>query len=186
MGAWEIGDWLIEGLDDKELSSKAYEVAEQITGWQRETLYNVVWVVRRFPMSSSLRSETTLKWSHFKELARVADERVREELLQQFSNGFEHSVIDVRARVDATIKKLSGPRDSGKAKKPNGFVSLTVSLAPDSRDQIKALARARAKTPDALLRGIVEEYLANDQKKIESEIRRTRKSQRRSKRVVAP
>src|SRR2546428_678779 len=61
---WEIGDWLVQG--EGEFGKKAYEEAQRISGWERESLYNVVWVVKKFP-TISLRSETGLKWSHFKE-----------------------------------------------------------------------------------------------------------------------
>ncbi len=82
---WKFGEWILEG--DRAYGEKAYDVAEKLTGWKRETLYNVVWVVRRFS-SSSLRSEAILSWSHFKELARIKDDQDRERVLEKVSDGF--------------------------------------------------------------------------------------------------
>jgi len=156
MGVWEIGDWLIEGLDDKEFGTKAYEEAEQITGWQRETLYTVVWVVRKFP--PSLRSETALKWSHFKELARIKDENVREKL-------------------------KAGKPKGGKQGNQKTYVQLTVSLKADYRDLVKAYAKAKRTTPELLLREIVMEYLEDNKKEVAAKIESARKSQSSKKPV---
>jgi len=183
MGVWEIGDWLIEGLDDKEFGTKAYEEAEQITGWQRETLYTVVWVVRKFP--PSLRSETALKWSHFKELARIKDENVREKALHRFTDdGFEHSVLDVRSYVDRVLEKLkAGKPKGGKQGNQKTYVQLTVSLKADYRDLVKAYAKAKRTTPELLLREIVMEYLEDNKKEVAAKIESARKSQSSKKPV---
>jgi len=160
---WAIGDWLIEG--EEEFGKKAYEEAEQITGWERGTLYNVVWVVRRF-RTLSLRSETGLKWSHFKELARIEDEQAREVLLRQFNDGFQHSVLDVRSSVDSFLRKLSEKKDSEKVKPKKSFVYLQVSLKPNDRDLVKLLAKAERKKPELFLRDIVLEYFDRNKKDV--------------------
>jgi len=179
---WAIGDWLVEG--EKQFGEKAYEEAEQITGWERGSLYNVVWVVKRF-REPSLRSETSLKWSHFKELARIQDENGREELLRQFNDGFAHSVINVRSRVDEVVKKLRERKGPEKEKTQKSFVYLQVSLKPDDRDQVKRLAKAANLDSDVFLRNIVEEYLERRKKKARIPKTRRSKNPPRSKKPVS-
>src|SRR5712671_1261351 len=69
---WDIGDWILRGMEHFE-KEKVYEEAERIFKFDREYLQTVVWVVKRFPADSSLRKETNLKWSHFKELAYIRE-----------------------------------------------------------------------------------------------------------------
>jgi hypothetical protein len=169
---WDIGDKLMEG--ESCFGKKAYEEAGQITGWKRGTLYNLVWVVAKFP-TPSLRSETNLKWSHFKELAPIEDEKVREEVLRQFNDGFPHSVLDVRSRVAAVLTKLhKGPT---KAKVPKTFLYL-LSLDPSLRDRVKSLAGAERTTLDVLLRNIVVQYFDDHKKEVAAKIERSKTSGR--------
>jgi hypothetical protein len=149
---WRIGDWLLQG--EKDFDEKAYDAAETITGWSRGTLYNIVWVVGKFP-TLSLRSETKLQWSHFKELARIKDKKLREEALQEFSDGHRHSVIEVREEVEKILRKNGhGPTPS----QQKSFVSMQVSFNVGFRKQVKDLAKMATKRPDVLLRELVERY----------------------------
>lgn len=172
---WAIGDWLVDG--ENQFGEKAYGEAEKITGWERGSLYNIVWVVRRFP-TPSLRSEASLKWSHFKELARIADENVRVELLRGFDDGFDHSVLDVRSHVDAVLKGLREKKGSSKAKAEKTVVYLQISLEPDQRDLIKRLAKAKGETPDVFLRDIVLKYLQGEQRKLSAKTQRNKNLRR--------
>jgi hypothetical protein len=149
---------------------KAYDAAEQITGLSRGSLYNIVWVVKRF-QDTSLRSESGLKWSHFKELARIADDNVRDEVLGQFNQGFSPSVHDVRQRVNSVLKKLTEKSSSSKTKPPKTLVHLQVSLKPELGDLVKAYAKANRTQTDVLLRRIVTEYFERHKKDIEVSIR---------------
>lgn len=158
---WAIGEWLLDG--ESEFGEKAYAEAEQITGWVRGHLYNVVWVTRRFP-TSSLRSETGLKWSHFKELARIKDEGARASLLESLNDGFAHSVLKVRSQVDAALKKGDEPKGPKNAKASKSFVYMRVSLKPNVRDLIARLAKEERKTPEVFLRAVVHQYLQREQK----------------------
>jgi hypothetical protein len=158
---WAIGDWLLDG--ETKFGEKAYAEAEQITGWVRGHLYNVVWVTRRFP-TPSLRSETGLKWSHFKELARIEDENVRIELLQSFNDGFPHSVLKVRSQVDAVLEKMSKPNSPKDPKTTKSFVYMRVSLKPNVRNLIQRLAKEERKTPEVFLRNVVQQYLEREEK----------------------
>jgi hypothetical protein len=166
---WEVGDWLFDG--EKRFGEKAYEAAEELTGWTRGTLYNVVWVVGRF-QDPSLRSETRLKWSHFKELARISDQNVREEVVGQLNDGFPHPVLDVRERVDAVLRKLADNKGPRRETQSKTWVYLQVSMKPDLRNVVKSYARAKRTHPDVLLRKIVTEYFEEHRREIEATIKR--------------
>jgi hypothetical protein len=166
LSQWRIGDWLVQG--EKEFHEKTYEAAEAITGWSRGTLYNVVWAVGKFP-TSSLRSETKLKWSHFKELARIKDKKLREETLQDFSDGHTYSVIEVREQVDKILRKNENGATPPQQK---SFVSMQVSLNLAFRKQVKDLAKMAAKRPDVLLRELVERYFDEYKAEITRKINR--------------
>jgi hypothetical protein len=151
---WAIGDWLVEGAD--QFKEKAYDEAVKITGFTRGSLYTIVWVTRRFS-DISLRSETELKWSHFKELARITDENTRTEVLTRFSDGFSHSVVKVREHVDSVLKKTKeNPKDTDENKP---FVYLRVALEPAQHALIKSLAEQKGETPHEFLSSIVHQYL---------------------------
>src|SRR5215471_15486489 len=160
---WAVGDWLVDG--EKKFGEKAYKTAEEITGWKRGTLYNIVWVVKSFP-TPSLRSETDLKWSHFKELAELP-EGSREEALQHFNDGFPHSVRDIRIYVDSVLRKVTERKEPERPGSPKNFVYLQVSLKPNVRDLVKKYAKAKGKHPDVLLREIVTEYFKKNKPDIE-------------------
>jgi len=172
LSQWKIGDWLIEG--DDTFGEKAYQTAEQITGWTRETLYNVVWVTKKFP-AGSLRSENALKWSHFKELASIEDDQVRERLLDKFNDGFPYSVRDVRDRVHKELAKSKKKKTESSKEQAKKWVFLRVSLEPDHGGLVKTLAEIRRTPQDVLLRKIVTDYFK--QRKILAEIDRAQKSQ---------
>ena len=163
---WDIGDWLLKGEDTLKFGKKAYEAAQQITGWERGTLYNVVSVVRRF-QDPSLRSETVLRWSHFKELARIEDAAKRLEVLDKMDDGFPKTVLQVRDAVDKVIeKKPAKQRHSA----PKAFY-LHTSLKKEERYLFKALAKKRKKTPDQLLRSIVLEFIKKHEEEVATIVR---------------
>jgi hypothetical protein len=171
---WDVGDWLVEGEDD--FGKKAYEAAEEVTGWKRGTLYNVVFVVRRFPANSSLRSETRLKWSHFKELARIPQkyEHLREQILGEFGDGFECTVESVRQRVDAELEKLKDSEDREKPKKEhkrNKFVMVEVPVTRKFGADIRSLAKANEMATTELLQDFFEKYFPKYKKQIEAAMR---------------
>jgi hypothetical protein len=168
MSQWEIGDWLVKGVKNKDKAQikQAYDAAEQITRWSRGQLYNIVMVVNRFP-TASLRSENNLKWSHFKELARIPADKVRGEVLEEFCDGFEHSVEAIRTRVDTAVRKLKNEEehdednrsDNGSSKGRETVVHLRVSLKRKYWDSVRYLADADHKAPDEYLEKIVKKHL---------------------------
>ncbi len=172
---WAIGDWIVRGVENEKFGKeKAYDEAERITGFGREYLQTVVWVVNRF-RDSSLRKDTRLKWSHFKELAYIDDKQLREKVLEDFNDGLDYSVRDVRERVARELAK--GKQDNGDPKRentPKQWVSVPVSLKPDHCAIFKRLAEVRRTTPDKLLGRIVTEYFEENKKEITAEIEKAK------------
>jgi hypothetical protein len=166
MDQWKIGDWIVQGVDkfaEKKGKQQVYDEAMRITGFDREYLQTVVWVVRRFPVSS-LRKESTLKWSHFKEMAYLKDEKTRQRVLDKYSDGLPHSVRVVR---ECVLQELARPKQGGSGKKRNfKHVYMHVEFTLARRAQIKQLATARRITPDALVRKIIEEYFQQNKTEI--------------------
>jgi hypothetical protein len=178
---WHIGDWLVQG--EKKFEKKAYAEAERITGWDRNYLYNVVWVVKRFAAGSSLRKETTLKWSHFKELAWIADEQRREQVLRRVSDPISYpnapTVRDLREIVDRERNKESAnesvPKGNGRLK---DLAYLRVPLTPGHCMLLKDLADAKRMDRDALLAKIVVGYLKENKSQILAVVRRAKEKRR--------
>jgi hypothetical protein len=176
MDQWEIGEWIIRGVENKEFNkNQAYKAAKEITDFDEEYLQTVVWVVRRFP-DTSLRKETTLKWSHFKELAYIEDEKLRDTVLRHFNDGGDYSVREVREHVREELGKLQGQNSGKKQQAPSKYwVSMQLSLKKTYRDRIKDLARAENKPPDELLGRIVMEYFEEHRKDIAVRIEKAKK-----------
>ena len=117
--------------------------------------------MRRFP-DSSLRKESTLKWSHFKEMAYLKNEKTRESVFEKFNDGLPHSVREVR---ECVLQELAKPKEGGSGKKRNlKYVSMRVEFTSAHRTQIKQLAKAKRTTPEVLLRKIIEEYFRKNKK----------------------
>ena len=177
---WEIGDWLIKGVENKKFVQKeAYDAAEQITGYDRTYLQTVVWVVGRF-RDPSLLKESTLKWSHFKELAYIEDATLREEVLNHFDDGLPHSVRQVREHVLEELAKHKGPGKKQKAEATQ-WVSMQVSLKPNLRRTIKLFAKIKRRDTDTLLREWVMDYYEEHEKEILVAIEKA-KSKKKAKR----
>jgi hypothetical protein len=172
---WAIGDWLVDGED--QFGEKAYDEAEEITGFTRGSLYNIVWVTRRFA-DTSLRSETGLKWSHFKELARIDDESARLDLFSKLNDGASYSVLHVRAQVDSAVKQLREENQSEEEKDEPKYVSLQILLAREDRDLIKGFAKQHKQTPDVFVRNIVHTYLRTHKLKAKPVLKKAPKAKR--------
>lgn len=151
---WAVGKWLVEGLDA--FDEKAYKTAKEITGWELGSLRNIVWVVRRF-LDASLRSDTVLKWSHFKELAPIKSDQKRLELLHKLDDGYDRTVEQVRVFVDKVLDRERKPAKHGA---PKGFYLHTAPLKQEERKMFKAIAKKQKKSPDVLLRSIVLDFIA--------------------------
>jgi hypothetical protein len=78
---WIIGDWLNYGLEHGYISNRRYDTAQELTGYDRKTLYNLAHVARAVP--SSRRCEN-LSWSHHYEVAAL-DPSLQQQLLERAS-----------------------------------------------------------------------------------------------------
>lgn len=67
--SWWVGDWLRYGTHRY---GKKYTAATQVTGYDRQTLMNMVYVATRFDIS---RRRENLSWSHHAELAPLEPDR---------------------------------------------------------------------------------------------------------------
>lgn len=65
---WLLGDWIAYG---NEKFGERYARASKITGYDTQTLMNMVYVASRFPIS---RRRETLSWSHHETVAALGDE----------------------------------------------------------------------------------------------------------------
>lgn len=182
MDQWDIGDWIVQGVDkfaEQKGKKQVYDEAMRITGFDLGYLQTVVWVVRRFP-DSSLRKESTLKWSHFKEMAYLKDDKTRESVLDKFSDGLPHSVREVR---ECVLHELAKPKGGPSRKQRDvKYVYMRVEFTRVHRMQIKQLARARRTTPDVLVREIIDYYWRNNKTKISGALKKAK--ERAKKRTV--
>jgi signal transduction histidine kinase len=94
---WLLGDWLAYG---NSRFGERYARASQITGYDPQTLMNMVYVASRFPIS---RRRETLSWSHHETLAAMA----REEQDRWLDDAAVHhwSVSDLRTMLRASRRK---------------------------------------------------------------------------------
>ena len=169
---WIVADCIAWG--EKHLKGAAYaEAAKQCERFgislERNTLYNMVWVARRIPLS--LRRETKLKWSHFKELARIQDDQLREQMLYAAkigSGGYKSDPLTVRRLrelVDRELKKSkvkTPPKDSKK---------LSFYCAREDYKKLRRIAKAHGKTVTELLTGYLAEYIKANSARIMDEVK---------------
>jgi hypothetical protein len=184
---WRIGDWLLSG--EQFGKPKAYAEAQRITRWDLNYLYTVVWVVNRFPNGSSLRKETTLKWSHFKELAWIKDEQKREQVLRRVSDPIAYpdapTVRELREIVARERGKESAEESGPKGARGSRDVAfMRVPLTPGHCTLLKDLADARHMDRDALLNKIVTDYLKKNKPQILALVKKA-KDRRHSRRQKA-
>ena len=92
--AWWVGDWVRYGIA---LYGEKYTAAARVTGYDRQTPMNMVYVATRFDIS---RRRENLSWSHHAELAAL-DVDEQERWLERAAS--EHlSVRDLREELIAT------------------------------------------------------------------------------------
>jgi hypothetical protein len=181
---WIVADCIAWG--EKHLKDTAYSEAHEQTGLALPTLYNMVWVARRIPIS--LRRESKLKWSHFKELARIKDDARREELLTRTEMGAGGpyrtplTVRRLRELVDRELKKSklkALPKDSKK---------LSFYCAREDYKKLRQIAKAHGKTVTELLTGYLAEYIKANSARIMDEVKEVerRKAETKATRKALP
>jgi hypothetical protein len=94
---WLLGDWIVYG---NERFGERYSRASKITGYDPQTLMNMVYVASRFQIS---RRRENLSWSHHEALAALEPEE-QDSWLEQ---AVEHrwSVSDLRAMLRLARKR---------------------------------------------------------------------------------
>jgi hypothetical protein len=138
---WIVADCIAWG--EEHLKEAAYSEAEKQFKLERNTLYNMVWVARRFPIS--LRRETKLKWSHFKELARIQDEQLREAMMYRAKMGSGGPNADpltvrrLRELVDRELKKSKPKEPRPKA----GEKKIVLLLDKETYRALKLISKVR-------------------------------------------
>jgi len=133
--AWWIGDWVRYGAARY---GRKYELATRITGYEHQTLLNMVYVATRFEIS---RRRENLSWSHHAELA-AFDVAEQEQWLDR-ATAHRLTIRQLRCELMAARRSLENLRAStGVA--ANGqsapFAPRTASTAED----LKQLEGSRA------------------------------------------
>lgn len=103
---WWIGDWLRYG---NERFGERYARAARITGYDAQTLMNMVYVASRFDFS---RRREGLSWSHHAELAAMAEEEQ-----EQWLDAAERERMSIRCmrqeiRREARLRAAPEPRSA--------------------------------------------------------------------------
>lgn len=101
---WLLGDWIAYG---NMKFGERYALASQISGYDPQTLMNMVYVASRFPIS---RRRENLSWSHHEALASKDDPDEQDRWLDEVS---EHrwSVLDLRMMLRAARKERAEKED---------------------------------------------------------------------------
>jgi len=94
---WALGDWIAYG---NERFGERYSRAAKITGYDTQTLMNMVYVATHFPIS---RRRENLSWSHHEALAGL-DSEGQEQWLDQAAQ-HRWSVSDLRTMLRMARKK---------------------------------------------------------------------------------
>jgi hypothetical protein len=131
--AWWIGDWVRYGT--ARYGSK-YAAATRVTGYDRQTLMNMVYVSTRFQIS---RRRENLSWSHHAELAAL-DLEDQERWLNR-ATADRLSVRDLRQEL-LSVKQPPGRSNGRRAAPPNGKPSARSPTA--DRGSVAASANAAA------------------------------------------
>jgi hypothetical protein len=108
---WLLGDWLTYG---NARFGERYARASQITGYDPQTLMNMVYVASRFPIS---RRREHLSWSHHETLAAL--EEVEQERWLEAALEHRWSVSDLRTMLRASRKESALPT-TGESRAPAG------------------------------------------------------------------
>jgi hypothetical protein len=132
--AWWVGDWVRYGT--ARYGSK-YTAAARTTGYDRQTLMNMVYVATRYEVS---RRRENLSWSHHAELAalhvedqerwldRASADRLTVRDLRELRVSIKSSAGGHGARGAATVG--SEPRDTALTEVPNSSVSQSPQVEP--------------------------------------------------------
>jgi hypothetical protein len=122
---WWVGDWVRFGA--ARYGSK-YTLAARVTGYDTQTLMNMVYVATRFQIS---RRRENLSWSHHAELASL-DVDEQEDWLDHATEE-RLSVRDLRDLIPSAHTHRDGPSQSGQGSTRKGRSSAAAQGSTDGR-----------------------------------------------------
>lgn len=125
---WLLGDWIAYGNDK---FGERYSRASRITGYDPQTLMNMVYVASRFSVS---RRRENLSWSHHEALAALEPEE-QDSWLDQAA---EHrwSVSDLRAMLRLSRKRELAERAESEEPEPDEPALVPTMRCPRCGEQI--------------------------------------------------
>jgi hypothetical protein len=130
--AWWIGDWLQYGT--ARYGTK-YSAAARVTGYDRQTLMNMVYVAGRFEFS---RRREDLSWSHHAELASLEAEQQ-----ERWLDHAERERLSVRDLREELATKVPGRRRRGRPRGRWADEHGAVALSHEDRAAKSSTARSR-------------------------------------------
>lgn len=141
---WFLGDWIAYG---NARFGERYARASRITGYDPQTLMNMVYVASRFPAS---RRRENLSWSHHETLAAL-DREEQDHWLDR-AEGCRWSVSDLRTALRSERRSGAAPTASGRVSARLGSASepgeTPTLICPKCQQQVpltpNALATIRA------------------------------------------
>lgn len=117
---WLLGDWIAYG---NAKFGERYARAAKITGYDTQTLMNMVYVASRFPIS---RRRENLSWSHHETLAALGSEEQDRWLDEALTHRW--SVADLRMMVRAS--RSQGPTAGNECDEDDGRAAALAAKVP--------------------------------------------------------
>lgn len=150
---WDVGDWFARSPlpTDFPEAPKAYEIAEELLGIPRATLYDWASTALRIPVS--VRSEN-LTWTHHRVVANglpKADEATKKQW------------IDTAVAEKLSVKELRERLKSIQRPKVDSTRSFLVDLPQPLYSLVRNIARGRESTIRKVAGGLLKDYLELDE-----------------------
>lgn len=125
---WLLGDWSVYG---NEKFGERYSRASKITGYDPQTLMNMVYVASRFPIS---RRRENLSWSHHEALAALEPDE-QDSWLDQ-AEGHRWSVADLRTMLRLARKRSLAEQVEDEEPKADAPASMPTLKCPRCGEEI--------------------------------------------------
>ncbi len=125
---WLLGDWIVYG---NERFGERYSRASKITGYDPQTLMNMVYVASRFPVS---RRRENLSWSHHETLAALEPDE-QDSWLDQ-AEGHRWAVSDLRTMLRLSRKRSLAERFEGEEPKADDPAQTPTLKCPRCGEEI--------------------------------------------------
>lgn len=125
---WLLGDWIVYG---NEKFGERYSRASKITGYDPQTLMNMVYVASRFPIS---RRREGLSWSHHEALAALEPDE-QDSWLDQVE-GHRWAVSDLRSMLRLARKRSLAERVEDEGSQADDPVQMPIVKCPRCGEEI--------------------------------------------------